>query len=57
MTSTAVHGDVMYLKLQSEVLENKTQVLRDLQYRSGYNFLKFDSMSMDVRFYWFVALL
>ena len=57
MTSTAVQGDVIYLKLQSEVLENKTQVLRDLQYRSGYNFLKFDSMSMDVRFYWFVALL
>ena len=51
MTSTAVQGDVIYLKLQSEVLENKTQVLRDLQYRSGYNFLKFDSMSMDVRFY------
>ena len=24
------HGDVIYMKLQSGVLENKTQVLRDL---------------------------
>ena len=30
------HGDVIYMKLQSGVLENKTQVLRDLSRSSPH---------------------